>query len=210
MGKDDFLPIAFAGGIGYLLGENKYTGWDQFIKKWEERHKVLATTRIAPPIGFITKNKNFRLIYKESINCYLAGITNAGLASIVRFLELGLKEKYLELENSKADGKKLIELINWAESRKLTKEKAHNFRMLRNSIHTKQIIEEQDLLEAMRHISICVSELFPSKPGSISAKCAFCGFEMSATLNGETDFIGNKVEISCDRCKKKHNLTISI
>ncbi|MEO9309599.1 MAG: hypothetical protein ABI337_04825, partial [Nitrososphaera sp.] len=70
--KDDSLAeFLIAGGLGYLLAKGQYSEWQPFIDNYKKRLEHIQYFKIPPPWGYLDKNQNMKVIYRESILCYL-------------------------------------------------------------------------------------------------------------------------------------------
>ncbi len=211
MSNKDTTLIAGAilgGLLGYSAGANKTKGWDEFIKKYVERLNHIAYIEIIIPIGCFEKIKSSREVYREGVTAYLLGLPNASLPMILRFLEIGLKQKYSDVEG-KTPPNKLVDLINWSE--KYLKDKteiAHGFRILRNLIHKDKLVKEQDIPEAIRHVSAMLNILHPFTCVKLSNFCSFCSKQSDVTISRELYWVGNVMAIKCKHCKMVNNLQL--
>jgi len=117
---ESFLFGTLLGGFfGYFLGYNKQ-GWNEVIKKFEERITHLKYYKVIVPFGFFQKDSNAQIIYRESLNAHLLGLPNASLPLVIRVLELALKEKYKEVEKEVPSKWELFDLIDWSEKHNLS------------------------------------------------------------------------------------------
>jgi len=204
-----FIAGAVLGGLfGYSTAVNKIKGWDEFAKKYNERLNHLAYLKIIIPIGFFDKIKNGREIYREGVSSYLFGLPNASIPMVLRCLEIGLKYKHKEVGGN-GKPKNLHEFINWSESHLGSKkELAHGFRILRNLIHEEKIVKEQDIPECIRHISEILNILFPFESVSLSNNCTFCGNPYKAIVEKERYWLGNIIQILCNKCQRVNNMQL--
>lgn len=207
MTKDDYLAeLLIAGGLGYLLAKGQNSEWQPVIDNYKKRLEHLQYFKIPPPWGYLDTNQNMRAIYRESILCYLFGLSNSCIPSLMRVLEQALITKYERVENKKpSDDMSLKNLIDWAE--KILKNKAqvaHSFRMLRNYVHTDTLVQEQDAIEGIRHISIVVHNLFPSEFSALNTTCPFCRRMQTNTIHPDIGFLGNTLNIKCS-CGSNYN-----
>lgn len=210
MGNNDdngLADILILGGLGYLLGQGKYNDWDPLIKNYKSRLKHLKYFKIPVPVGYLNTNENVKTVYRESILCYLFGLSNSAIPSLMRALEQTLIAKYEEVEKKKpTDNVSLKNLIDWAE--KIIKDKVeivHSFRMLRNYVHTDVLVKEQDTIEAIRHISTVIHSLFPSTFYGITTTCKSCGRIETQTIHPVHSFLGNTIDIVCYGCNSRYN-----
>lgn len=146
--------LIILGGLGYLLGKGKYADWEPIIQKYKNRLEHIQYFKIPPPMGFLDTNTNIKTIYRECLLCYLFGLSNSVIPSLLRVFEQALIKKYKLVEGKiPSDNVSLKNLIDWTE-KIIEKESeiAHSFRLLRNYIHTDILVEEQDAIEAIRQL----------------------------------------------------------
>lgn len=202
MVKDDTIDLLVAGGLGFLLAQGQYNEWKPIIENYKKRLEHLKYLHIPPPLGYLDKNQNVKTIYRESIFCYLFGLPNSCMPSLVRVLEQALISKFQIIEGKPPSNDiGLAKLIDWGE--KLLGEKseiAHSFRMLRNYIHTDKIVKEQDAIEGIRHISSAVDTLFPIDYDTFHTICSFCKTGNLTKIPIESLILGNLVNIRCNKC----------
>jgi hypothetical protein len=204
MGED--LGTLLAGGIlGYIIGRTPYQQWEGYINKYKERMGHLTYDRIVEPLIFYERIENSKKLYAEAIFAYLAGLPNASLPTTFRCLELCLKQHYEEVEKKKAT-LRAYELIEWSEKRLGDrKELAHGFRFLRNLIHEEKIVEEQDALEAIRHITKILNLVFPFSDAKLAGVCDFCKKPYNVTIPAAWCYLGNTVPVQCSNCMRSTN-----
>jgi len=198
------VEFLLAGGLGYLLGQATVSQWQNFINGYNDRLSHLSYNRIIEPIILYEKIDETRKIYGESVYAYLFGLPNASLPTIFRCLELALKKKYEEVEGETPKFK-AFELIDWSEEYLGNqKELAHGFRHLRNLIHEEKTVKEQDVLEAIRHISRMLNLLFPFICSKIrmNVTCDFCKTPHQVEVDVNEWFIGNTIPIQCNKCRR--------
>lgn len=208
MPKDDGLAdLLILGGLGYLLAQGQYKEWQPVIDNYKKRLEHMKYFKISPPMSYLDSSNNIKTIYRESLLCYLLGLSNSSIPSIMRVLEQALITKYERVENKKPEEEmSLAKLIDWAE--KILEDKtqiAHSFRMLRNYIHTDILIHEQDAIEAIRHISIVIESLFPSGSFGLNTTCPSCRRTETVTVHPNVGFLGNTLGISCGGCGMRYN-----
>ena len=207
MPKDDSLgDLVLLGTFLYLLSQGQQNEWKSFIDQYKKRLEHLKYFKIPPPWGYLAVNQNMKVIYRESILCYLFGISNSCIPSLMRVLEQSLITKYERVENKKpSDDMSLKSLIDWSEDILKTKTQvAHSFRMLRNYIHTDALVQEQDAIEGVRHISIVLHNLFPSDFRALNTNCPFCRRTQNNTIHPDVGFLGNTLSIRCG-CGANYN-----
>lgn len=179
---------------------------DQSLQNFREgianRLNSLKQTYTDPPFGYLAANKNMDIIYRESISCYLLGTPNSCLPSIVKVLEISLREKYEAVEGKSSDGMELVRLIEWSKEFE-DKNTAHSFRMLRNYIHENISIKLQDCVEAIRHISIVINKLHDQEPKKFATVCPSCNTTTSQSLGTRRYYVGDDFTMTCSQCKKK-------
>jgi hypothetical protein len=115
----------------------------------------MKNAKIIMPYEFFNNLEAGFVLYTESLYCYLFGFSNSAVTSILKCFEICLKQKYrIEEKEEPTRNLNLHELIDWGEKwLGNKKELAHGFRILRNLIHEEKTIENQDALEAIRHVS---------------------------------------------------------
>lgn len=208
MPKDDSLAdLLIAGGLGYLLAKGQNNEWKPVIENYKKRLEHLKFSQTPIPFGFLDQNSNMKIIYRESVFCFLFGFSNSCLPSLMRVLEQALISKYERTENKKPpNDMALADLIDWAE--KLLKEKtqvAHSFRMLRNYVHSENLISQQDASEGIRHISIVIDNIFPKQSFGLNVTCPSCRKIETITIQPQMGVLGNTVGIRCGGCGVNYN-----
>ncbi|MCH7559903.1 MAG: hypothetical protein IIC67_00800 [Thaumarchaeota archaeon] len=198
--KDSGLSdLIILGGLGYLLGQGKHADWEPIIQNYKKRLEHLQYLKIPPPMGFLDTNTNIKTIYRESLLGYLFGLSNSVIPSLLRVLEQALIKKYKIVEGkSPSNDPSLKNLIDWAE-KIIEKESqiAHSFRLLRNYIHTDILVDEQDAIEAIRHISKVIEKLFPTTIYGITGACNVCIKIQTQTIIPQFSFLGNTIRMVC-------------
>jgi len=210
MGDGEVIAGTIIGGLlGFAVGMSRAEGWYEKIENFKKRLGHLAYSKAVLPQGFINADNSHKVLFSESIHAYLLGIPNSSLPTLLRCLEIGLKKKYEEHEK-KESNLRLKELIDWAE--KILKDEiqiAHPLRMLRNKIHEDKLVSEQDVIEAIRHVSKILDELYPCKGQQIiSVICPMCKDIHSYTLSKESCIIGNTMNLSCAVFKQGYQHSI--
>jgi len=201
--------ILLIGGLGYILGQGKFADWEPIIQKYRNRLEQIRYFKISPPMGYLETSGNIRTIYRESLLCYLFGLSNSSIPSLLRVLEQSLIKKYENVEEkSPSQNTSLKTLIDWAE-KTIEKESqiAHSFRQLRNYIHTDVLVEEQDAIEAIRHVSKVIEKLFPTKIYGLTGRCKVCGRVQTQTINPKVSFLGDVIKMNCG-CGNTYNLIL--
>jgi hypothetical protein len=114
--NEDSLGLILAGGIGYLLGQKSSEEWKPFMDQFRERFQQLTYTKTPLPWDFLKSRPNIQAIYRQSIYCYLFGLPDASLPSLIRVLELSLISRYETGEGKKKPNEiGLAKLIDWVE-----------------------------------------------------------------------------------------------
>ena len=200
------LLFAFMTGVlGYGLGRAAFKDWEGYINKYRERLGHLTYNQIAEPLAFYEKVENSKKLYAEAVFAFLMGLPNASLPITFRCLELCLKRNYEEVEGKKPS-LSAYELIEWSEKHLGDKkELGHGFRVLRNLIHEEKLIEEQDALEATRHITKILNVYHPFPTANLTGVCAFCNNSYNVSIPSDLCYLGNTVPIQCDKCKRSTN-----
>jgi RNase P subunit RPR2 len=206
--SDDIVTLGIGGLLGYGIAISKYTEWEPLIKNFKDRLNHLSYLKIVIPYKFFQINENCKQIYVEGLNAYLYGLPNASLPLILRCLEVGLKNKYSETKELKNFN--LNNLINLAEGRlKDKKEIAHGFRILRNLIHSEKLVTEQDVLEAIRHISNILNLIYKlPEYTELEVFCKNCNTKHHYRIETSQYYIGNNMLFGCDKFKQNISITI--
>lgn len=219
MDGNDGLASLVAGGlgglggglVGYFIGIAKYKSWEQLINDFNNRLGHLSYAKIIVPYRYFQNVTNSKEVYSEGVYAYLYGLPNASLPLLLKCLEIGLTDKYKEME--KKDLPKnwtLYNIIEWSKDvLKERKDLAHGFRLLRNLIHTKELIKGQDVLESIRHISILLNLLFQLPDmTNLNVFCGYCNVEHSYQIKTERYYIGNNILFGCEKSQQNMNITI--
>lgn len=205
---EGLIALLLAGGIGYEYGRAPFQQWEGYINKYNERIGHLTYNRIVEPLVFYKRIGNAEKLHAEAIFAYLAGLPNASLPTAFRCLELCLKQYYEEVERKKLS-LSAYELIEWSEKHLGDKkELAHGFRVLRNLIHEETIIEEQDALEAIRHVTKILNLVFPFQNADLTGFCAFCRNPYILPISSDQCYLGNTIPVQCNNCMRSTNHTI--
>jgi len=117
----------------------------------------------------------------------------------------GLAKKYTEF-TGKPRLEKLFDMINWAETLLgSNKEMAHVFRILRNLLHGQTILSEQDVSEAIRHITILINLLYPPTSFRVLTNyiCQNCQMKLQITIPTQENYIGHVFTPTCPACAQK-------
>jgi hypothetical protein len=200
-----------AGYLGYTAGSRKFVDWEPIITAYSGRISYLANARIPKPFNFTYSVAEAGYIYTEAVLAYLFGLPNASVPTTLRCLEVGLRNKYREIENEDPpDRFKLYDLVQWAQQYLRGRgEIAHGFRLLRNLIHGQLLVSEQDALEAIRHVSILLNILYePSDTVAVLYSCNICGQGSQIAVPKQEFYLGNKLSTYCATCKAEKNLVV--
>lgn len=211
MESDIVAELLIAGALAYLFGRAPFIKWEGFINGFKKRVGHLSYNRIIEPLGFYEKVENGRKLYGEGVYSYLFGLPNSSLPTMFRCLETGLKQKYREVEG-KEPSLNAFELIEWGERYlKNRKELAHGFRYLRNLIHEERVVEEQDTLEAIRHITKILNLIFTFPFVILKGSCEFCKNPYEVKTKKEICYLGSTISIRCNTCRRstKHEIMAS-
>ncbi len=205
--NEDILGFILAGGIGYLLGKKSSDEWKAFTDQFRERFEQLTNMKTQLPWGFLKSRPNIQAIYRQGIYCYLFGLPDASLATLLRVLELSLIPKYETVEGKKPPIEMgIAELIDWAESSfKKDVTLADAFEVLRNFAHADQLFQDHDCLEAIRHISMILEILSPSQDIVLNTVCHHCHQPGIANVASGQGYLGNKMFLQCNGCKKDYH-----
>ena len=202
--NDDTFLALIAGAVGYLAGKSKTADFEPLIKQFKRRLEALRYFQVLPPYGFFENRENARTLFKEGIYCYLFGLPNSSLPTMVRVLEIALQEKYDNEEGKKPlPEMSLNDLLDWAEKKlNLDTMTAHSYRKIRNLIHTDKLVVEQDCLEALRHLSNILNEMFHIIPEYILHRnCPNCKCAVKSRHPTQGLFLGSVVTINkCPSC----------
>lgn len=177
---------------------------EELFNKHRKNLANMKNAKIIMPYEFFNNLEAGFVLYTESLYCYLFGFSNTAVTSILKCFEIGLKQKY-RIEEKKEPIKKtkrgtknlnLHELIDWGKKwLGNKKELAHGFRILRNLIHEEKTIENQDALEAIRHVSKFLNLLWPLGGHDERIVCEKCKSEI--ILVGVFP-IGTIIPINCN------------
>lgn len=212
MGNDDAFLAIIAGAVGFLAGKSQTANFDPLIKQFNRRLEALRYFQVMPPYGFFENRENARSLFREGIYCYLFGLPNSSLPTMVRVLEIALQEKYDNEEGKKPPPEmSLNDLLDWSEKKlNLDTMTAHSYRKIRNLIHTDKLVVEQDCLEALRHLSNILNEMFQIIPEYIlHSNCPNCKCSVRSRHPTRDLFLGTMVTINkCPGCSVNYNWNI--
>lgn len=212
--QDNITVSGYSQRLGYLIGAKITPPIDVLIQiyKDDKTGKWQAFQDI----------KECRLPYIESVKAYLFGLPNSAVYSIIKFLQLSLKKNLIsyhephkepgddnpeiayidpgdkKLRKVKADSADVFQLIEAAFLRfKIDKDEGHYFRSLRNSIHSHKTLEDQDALEAIRHISKLSHSITTFDEIPIMINCLRCRQQHFYKLPKQECYWGNNQSYQC-------------
>lgn len=208
--------------LGFLLGAlaNNPTlnAWQPFIEQYNRRVINIQSAKIIIPYGYLGLRYVEYSLYCEGILAYMCGLPNASIPLMARVLELALRSKYEEIEKKSGDKLGLARLIDWLDEKyeeDKKKEDKHaidiatGIRLLRNTIHNEKILEEQDSLETIRHVSRIINILYPWGHFAFEdVRCFYCKNINSLQINKEQYFIYNLLQFQCQSCKLFNNFYV--
>lgn len=191
-----------------------YAHYDDRERKWTSKNTHIQIARHA---------------YIESVKAYLLGLPNSSVYSIIKFLQLSLKKELSEhaidtttgreadpeieyidpdtkrpvkIKVSKADIFKLIEAASLRFN--IDKNNAQYFRGLRNTIHEEKSLENQDALEAIRHVSKFCHSIVTFEELLVLIKCTRCREEHTGYKLPKADcYLGHSISYKCSKWKGK-------
>jgi hypothetical protein len=184
---------------GYDVGRRQMQAWEQFAQHYNERLGHLRYCAIVRPFALFVAAPEMETVYREAVQAYLLGLPNASVPQSVRCLEAALADRHAAAGASGAP--KLFDLIEWAETKLAgDKDAAHAFRLLRNVIHTRQLLDEATALETVRNVTTLVNRLFPFEKACHSQLCRGCGAPNVFEATQQDYYLGNVVNVACGRC----------
>jgi hypothetical protein len=129
------------------------------------------------------------------------------MATLLGALELSLISKYETAEGKKSPSDMaFVKLIDWAESYLRGDVRlAEAFRLLRDFAHTNKLLQDQDCLEAIRHISMILEILSPSQNIVLNTVCHYCHQPGIGSVPGGQGYLGNKIFLQCNNCKMDYH-----
>jgi hypothetical protein len=153
---------------------------------------------------------NIQTIYRQGIYCYLFGLPDACLATLLGAFERSLKYSYESTEGKKPENEMdLAKLIDWAELyMKKDADILHSIRLMRAVVHTDTLIKEQDCIEAIRHVSTILERLQPSQNITINVVCHYCHTTGIAPVLEGQNYLGNKITLQCNHCGQSYHWMI--
>ncbi len=190
------------------------------VDNYSNRLNMLIQTRVVYPHNFSNTKKEFKLLYSETIHSFLYGCPDAALSLAVRCLEQGLKHylnesnikeiHYKDKNNNrrviKLSYARLFDLIQCDENPVKDKEILQYLKSLRNYTHEDKLVEDFHALEAIRHVTDVLNELFSFKTLTITVEtCRLCGQKHSIDIDSKDYFIGNRIMLKCPNSSEYFN-----
>jgi hypothetical protein len=182
------------------------------VDNYSNRLNMLIQTKVVYPYNFSNVKKEFKLLYSEAVHSFLYGCPDAALSLAVRCLEQGLKH-YLDGNNikeihykDKNNNKRIIklsyarlfDLIQCDENPVKDKDILQYLKSLRNYTHEDKLVEDFHALEAIKHVTDVLNELFSFKTLTITVEqCRLCGENHSINIDPKDYFIGNRIILKC-------------
>jgi hypothetical protein len=220
------IPIAY---LSTIIDEYKYLYSGSFSASPKLTNTVsnIKNNMVIMPYTFFTVNDNFRKVYFEAVYSYLYKLPNASLPTLVKCLEIGIKELYKQLKQQATLSTKEEQFINNIDNKlaQIKKHKnqaaldnvelvdlieaAHDYypdkkqvlqylRLLRNLIHSTNIIQEEAAKYALITITEVLNALYEIPESiKIKVKCEICGDIHTYDLNKKEYYIGNVISLSC-------------
>jgi len=204
--SEDALAGAFFGGlVGLLIGAfGRKPEWENFAKQCEVRINHANFFKIRIPFGAYHAKQITRSSFAEAYAAYIFGLPNSSVAMSVKALEGCLKSKYKQVEGKDTQNK-LIELIEWAESKLQLQRSnvAQAIRMLRNEVvHEDKIVEDSRAFETLKHTSEVMCEVFPYTLVNYPTFCPQCNrVTGSYPLAFDNAYIGYSLNLQCNVCR---------
>ncbi len=204
----DPMEALFLGGLGYLIGQGKYAGWDDVITAHNNRLNHLRYFKVIKPAQVLHDVKELQTIYMQAETGYLFGLPDASIVMTTRFMEIALRNAKTKSEGKEAK-ENLVNLIEWAEKRiGAKKDLAHGFRILRNLIHENTLVKEQDALEAIHHVTEIINLFYPFEAADGNYTCPKCRSVSLVKIQKDNFYLGNLVNIVCGNCQQGSQITI--
>jgi len=204
----DPLEALFIGGLGYLLGRGQFAGWENMINAYNERLNHLQYFKVIKPAKVFEDAAELQSIHRQAVLSYLQGLPDASVAMSLRCLEVTLKQAKTKLEGQEAK-ENLSNLIDWAGNYLgAKKDLAHGFRILRNLIHERTLVKEQDALEAIRHTTEIINLMYPFNTVQMAHACPKCGMSSTYQIRKDDYYIGNTLNVGCGSCQQTSPLTV--
>ncbi len=167
------------------------------VSGYNNRLNMLVGAKIIPPTQLIFSNETLRKIYSESIMDYLYGSPNSSIPIIIKFFQITIRDKFRQVKGDPQANPKVEDIINWVEKFLDQKTTAHGFQILRNLVHTEELVVDQDALEGIRHVSIIVNKVLPYEFTFIDAFCSKCSTTHHYKFKKEDYYIGNDLTLQC-------------
>jgi len=189
--------------MGNVIGSIKVKKVEKFMDGIRDRLNHLTYFKVIPPIGVFAECNIPLTFFHEAVIAYLLGLPNSSVLMSVKTLELGLKCR-LGVKKGK-----LRDLIDKVEELEELKDLAHSLRLLRNMVsHEEKSYDEQDALEALRHVSLILDRLYPFNSMVFPKECASCGEIIRFRINKEEFYLGNVIRERCRKCNKINVLIV--
>ncbi len=189
-----WLAFEFGKGIGI----------SEVQKQFNRRLDTIKEFNVTLPQFYFRKNQKMQIVYREGLLAYLYGLPNASVPMLMKTLEIGLKNKYKEIERK--DKKLTLEnLIDWGEIHyKKDKQLVHTFRHLRNVLHEDELLKDDNGFDTIRFISSVLNSLYPFYTIEIGITChnQQCTATRLYEFTSNMCFIGNKIQLACLNCGK--------
>jgi hypothetical protein len=213
------LPQEFVNVIGVLTtgyqagleaAKQQYAGvlsWEPFVKALEVRHGQMVYQKVIKPIPTITANPATEAALSEAVRTYAFGFARSSVYNSGRLLEMALASAY-ELSEGKPPPKKLEDLINWFGAKyPQDKPLASSIQILRNTIHTIDVITDQMALETLRHATEVLNRAFPYAGSTYLTHmmCPSCGQVGAYDIGVSLLYLGNNVAFDCGKCRVTFN-----
>lgn len=199
-GENDVLAALLGGVFGHAIAKGAYAEWDGFIKAVGDRIAHLTFLKIVVPNAAFDAVPGSQKPYEEGIRAFVYGLPNASIPVLMKALELCLRNAYETKTGTKSKGKKLVDLIEWAEDLVDDLDVLHGYRLIRNRLHKEEYIKEEDVPAAIQHITRAINSLYPYVPASRQFHCNKCGKNLDVQVPSESNYIGNTVNVNCPTC----------
>jgi len=206
----DFVNVIGALSTGYQVGleaaKQQYAGvlaWEPYLKTLNTRYAQIVFQKMIKPIPTVIANPVTAPILSEAVGTYIYGFPSSSVYNSGRLLEIALGRAF-ELAENKAPPKKLEDLINWfGAQHPQDKPLANSIQILRNTIHTTDVITDQMAVETLRHTTEVLNRAFPY-PGPTydgPMMCRSCGQATIHSISVSTLYLGNNVAFDCGSCR---------
>ena len=207
---ESLLALGMAGFLGYQTAkERNISPWVQVNTQADSRIALISQANIVKPVEFLrASGANTVHLYQEAVWAFVYGLHNSSVSTSLRCLEIGLRIKYEETNDNKVPTR-LIDLIEWAEPYlKSKRDIAHGFRILRNLVHTDTLVEQQDALEALRHVSKLLNVLYPAVVSSITQMCGTCGQTEAYSIWQTSCSLFQYINLTCSSCQQPMSVRV--